>query len=91
MRDTYSLYEAKAKLSAIVRQVRKGRRVVITVHGEPAVEIRPVEKGVEEELEVRLTRLEERGTLVRRDPAVARLEPVAKRAGALQRFLAERD
>ncbi len=91
MRDTYSLYEAKAKLSAIVRQVREGRRVVITVHGEPAVEIRPVEKSGEEGLEARLTRLEERGTLVRRDPAVARLEPVAKRAGALQRFLAERD
>ena len=91
MRDTYSLYEAKAKLSAIVRQVREGRRVVITVHGEPAVEIRPVEKSAVEGLEARLTRLEERGTLVRRDPAVLRLEPVAKRAGALQRFLAERN
>ena len=90
MRDTYSLYEAKAKLSAIVRQVREGRRVVITVHGEPAVEIRPVEKTVEG-LEARLRRLEERGALVRRDPTVARLEPVAKRAGALARFLAERD
>ena len=42
MRDTYSLYEAKAKLSAIIRQVREGRHVLVTVHGEPVAEIRPV-------------------------------------------------
>ena len=90
MKDTYSLYEAKAKLSAIVRQVREGRPVVITVHGEPAVEIRPVEK-TEGGLEARLARLEERGVLLRRDPAAAQLASVAKRPGALARFLAERD
>ncbi len=90
MRDTYSLYEAKAKLSAIVRQVREGRRVVITVHGEPAVELRPVEKTADG-LEARLARLEEGGVLLRRDPTAVRLEAVAKRPGALARFLAERD
>ena len=90
MKDTYSLYEAKAKLSAIVRQVREGRRVVITVHGEPAVEMRPVEKTADG-LAARLATLEEHGVLLRRDPAAVRLEAVAKRPGALARFLAERD
>lgn len=42
MRDTYSLYEAKAKLSAIIRQVREGRPVVVTLHGEPVAEIRSI-------------------------------------------------
>ncbi len=42
MRDTYSLYEAKARLSAIIRQVREGRHVLVTVRGEPVAEIRPV-------------------------------------------------
>ena len=35
MPDEYSLYEAKAKLSALVKQVREGRTVIITVHGQP--------------------------------------------------------
>jgi prevent-host-death family protein len=42
MRETYSLYEAKAKLSAIIRRVREGDSVVVTVHGEPVAEIRPI-------------------------------------------------
>lgn len=40
MSDTYSLYEAKAKLSAIVRRVREGCRAIVTVHGKPVAEIR---------------------------------------------------
>jgi prevent-host-death family protein len=91
MRDTYSLYEAKARLSALVRRVREGSRVIITVHGEPAAELRPVEstgKG----LAGRLDRLEATGALVR-PPAGGRrkLTSVARRPGALKRFLRARD
>jgi prevent-host-death family protein len=89
MRDTYSLYQAKARLSAIVRQVREGRTVIVTVHGEPAVEIRPVSAGPGG-LVSRWRGLEERGILV---PAASRLVPGPgpRRPGALARFLAERD
>lgn len=93
MADTYSLYEAKAKLSALVRQVREGARIVITVHGKPAAELRPVEPEGET-LEERLDRLEARGSLVRargRPADLAALTPVADRPGALKRFLDERD
>ncbi len=94
MPDTYSLYEAKAKLSALVRQVREGARVIITVHGQPAAELRPI--GPEAEgLDARLDRLESQGVLVRpkgdRKDLKDLLEPVAKRPGALKRFLEERD
>jgi len=90
MRYTYSLYDAKAKLSAIVRKVREGHHVTVTLHGEPVAEIRPVAKA-EGGLAARLKELEERGVLT---PAVnprAPLKAIAKRPGALKRFLNERD
>jgi prevent-host-death family protein len=90
MRDTYSLYEAKARLSAIIRQVREGRHVVVTVRGEPVAEIRPVVREARD-LAVRLERLAERGVLVRGERSGRALRPVARRPGALARFLADRD
>jgi prevent-host-death family protein len=87
---TYSLYDAKAKLSALVRKVREGHNVTITLHGKPVAELRAVAKG-EGGLSARLEELEERGVIV---PAVdphAPLKAIAKRPGALKRFLEERD
>lgn len=90
MKYTYSLYDAKAKLSALVRQVREGHHVTITLHGEPVAELRPVTKA-EGGLAARLKELEARGVLV---PAVdprAPFKAIARRPGALKRFLDERD
>lgn len=91
MDETYSLYEAKARLSAIVRQVREGGRAIITVHGEPAVEIRPIAPPPQD-LAARLHWLTERGA-IRPAPAAAAkpLRPIAKRPGALRRFLDDRE
>lgn len=93
MDDRYSLYEAKANLSRIVRQIReRGGSVVVTVHGEPAVEIRAY-KPLPEDLESRWAALELQGSITpgRRKPGDAPWTAVAKRSGALKRFLAERD
>lgn len=90
MRYTYSLYDAKARLSALVRKVREGHHVTITLHGEPVAELRPVPKTAPG-LAARLKELEQRGVLV---PAVnphASMKPLARRPGALKRFLDERD
>lgn len=90
MKYTYSLYDAKAKLSALVRKVREGHHVTITLHGEPVAELRPVTKA-EGGLATRLKELEERGVIV---PAVdprAPFKAIGKRPGALKRFLDERD
>ena len=90
MRDSYSLYEAKARLSALVKMVREGRTVVITVHGEPAVEMRPVApEGAG--LEQRLDRLRERGLVVSRRSTKIEKQPLQRRKGALKRFLDSRD
>ncbi len=90
MREIFSLYEAKAKFSAIIRRVREGRRVIVTVHGEPVAEIRPIEREPAG-LAQRLDQLAEQGVLVRPDAGAPRPRAVIRRPGALARFLAERD
>ncbi|MDT8436571.1 MAG: type II toxin-antitoxin system prevent-host-death family antitoxin [Gemmatimonadota bacterium] len=87
---TYSTYEAKAKFSEILRQVRQGRTVFVSYRGSPVAEIRPV-GGAEASLARRLARLEERGVVVRPPARTGDLDVVRRRPGALARFLEERD
>ncbi len=90
MRDQYSLYEAKARLSAIIRQVREGRSVTVTWHGTPVAEIRPIPPSAAN-IEGRITELVSQGALVPADDPGQRPRPVAIRPGALQNFLDQRD
>jgi prevent-host-death family protein len=88
-RKTYSTYEAKARLSEILRAVReRGESALISYRGEPIAEIRPVE-APDTGLARRVERLERAGVVVRGSRRGA-LKPLAARAGALERFLAER-
>ena len=92
MKRIYSLYEAKAKLSEIVRAVReRGDTITISYHGEPVAEIRPIAQA-ETPAERRIAELEARGVLVPADAKEIRLpDTIVRRKGALERFLAERD
>jgi prevent-host-death family protein len=90
MRNTYSLYEAKAKLSAIVRKVREGQPVIVTLNGEPVVEIRAIETK-SQGIEARLKDLEERGILAPAENPKAKFKIGPRVPGALKRFLEERD
>jgi prevent-host-death family protein len=90
MRDCYSLYQAKAKLSAIVKQVREGRRIIVTLHGEPVAEIRPIHAGAGG-IASRFAELVERGIVVPAARKPRLLRPIARRPGALDRFLRDRD
>ena len=90
MDDTYSAYDAKARFSEILRRVREGKTVIISYRGEPVAEIRPV-GGKEEKVSRRLRRLEDRGILVRAPEREGRLGPVARKSGALERFLDDRN
>lgn len=87
---TYSIYEAKARFSEVIRQVRDGRTVTVSYRGEPVAEIRPIGRQQTPTLEERLDDLERSGALVR--PALPRqtLRPAGRRPGGLARFLAER-
>jgi antitoxin (DNA-binding transcriptional repressor) of toxin-antitoxin stability system len=90
MRNTYSLYEAKAKLSAIVRKVREGQPVIVTLNGEPVVEIRAIQTK-SQGIEARLKDLEERGILAPAENRKAKFKIGPRVPGALKRFLEERD
>jgi prevent-host-death family protein len=89
-KDEYPLYEAKAKLSAIVRRVREGHTVVVTVHGEPAVEIRPVAKK-KQSFEERHEELVARGVIIPATSNDRSFPTLMRRPGALKRFLADRN
>lgn len=95
MKDVYSLYEAKAKFSALVRQVREGRAVTITVHGKPVVELRPYQPPQgPPTLAERIEELKALGEIIPVEPStdVRGAFPVGPALpGALQRFLDERD
>ncbi len=86
---TYSTYEAKAKFSEILRQVREGRTVRVSYRGAPVAEIRPI-GGAEAGLARRLERLAERGVLIRSPERPRSLDTVRRRQGSLKRFLDER-
>lgn len=87
---TYSLYDAKAKFSEIIRQVREGKSVTVSYRGEAVAVIRPVSK-TNQTLTERLDRLESDGVLSRSAGHRVRLGATARKPGALARFLADRD
>lgn len=87
--NSYSTYEAKARFSEILRKVRNGQRVEITYHGETVAEIRPASRG-QSTLTARIAQLEREGK-VATSRSNATFVPLAKRPGALERFLEERD
>jgi prevent-host-death family protein len=87
--ESYSTYEAKARFSELLRKVRSGRSVTITYHGEPVAELRPIPAAGT--VAARIDQLTERGLVTARPAVRPEPEPVVRRAGALRRFLAERD
>lgn len=90
--DHYSTYDAKARFSEVLRRVREGRTVTVTYHGEPVAEIRPI--GKTSGLAARVEDLRRRGVLSAPGSSPGAAPPAEppgeRRAGALERFLAER-
>jgi prevent-host-death family protein len=87
--DEYSTYEAKARFSELLRKVRAGRTVTITYHGQAIAEVHPIRP--QDGLEARIEALRAGGRIVGGTGSKAELRPVARRPGALDRFLAERE
>jgi len=89
MAEIYSMYDAKAKFSEVIRKVRAGKRIMIACRGETVAEIAPADRGTS--LARLLRRAEAEGILSRASKRAGRLEPLAKRPGALARFLRSRE
>lgn len=90
MARTYSIYEAKARFSEVIREVREGETVTVSYRGEPVAEIRAIQQSETPTLDNRLDHLERRGALVRPASSRSDFRMVADRPGALARFLTER-
>ena len=86
----YSTYDAKAKFSEILRQVREGKTVTVSYRGEPVAEIRSIAPG-RQTLDQRLDDLTRRGVIVSSGQPREPFRALERRPGALRRFLAERD
>jgi antitoxin (DNA-binding transcriptional repressor) of toxin-antitoxin stability system len=87
--ETYSTYEAKAKLSEILRKVESGRTIHISRRGQTIAEIRPLRQGPTG-LAQRIIELSQQGALTSPSGDPGNLQPVARRPGALHRFLSDR-
>jgi prevent-host-death family protein len=89
MTNTYPVSEAKAKFTELLRRVRGGHVVRISWRGKEVAELRPL-AAARESFGERLARFEDCG-IVTRPQRQFLPRTVARRPGALRRFLAERD
>lgn len=90
MARIYSVYEAKARFSEVIREVREGKTVTVSYRGEPVAEIRAIRRSETPTLGDRLTDLERGGALVPSGMPRQEFRMAARRPGALERFLSER-
>lgn len=88
MSRPYPVHEAKAKLSAILRRVKRGRSVTISERGRIVARVVPIERA--RDLPSRLRQMEVDGVLLRRSKRRREIRPLARRPGALHRFLESR-
>jgi prevent-host-death family protein len=82
------VHEAKAKLSELLRRVKRGQSVTISEHGREIARIVPLEPATD--LASRLSELEQAGVIVKGKGDRRAIRPIARRRGALGRFLRSR-
>jgi prevent-host-death family protein len=88
MKKAYSIYEAKAKFSEIIRAVKQKRRIVVTERGVPVARVVPYRSEDQESMEERLKRLGESGIIIEAENRFS-AQPVQVIPGASDRFLSE--
>lgn len=88
--QTYSTYEAKAKFSEVIRRVRAGQRVIIAYRGEEIAEIRPLERDGTNMAKA-VARMEDQGLLGKPSGQIGKFRSLARKPGALKRFLDSRE
>jgi prevent-host-death family protein len=82
----YSIYQAKARLSEVIRMVKARRRVIITERGVPVAEVVPYSQDLPESLTERITRLSTNGSIIRCKGPFS-TKPLTIHPGAVERFL----
>lgn len=88
MAKRYSIYEAKAHFSELLRRVKNGAEVTVTERGTPIAKVIPF--AAQESFEERLQALSRSGQIIPRSKRGFHFSGRAV-AGALKRFLDERE
>lgn len=86
----YSVHEAKAHFSELLRKVQRAQRVIITHHGKAIAEIIP-HKDDHLDYESRLHHLEDLGVVTKAPTEKRTLRTIAAKPKALKQFLADRN
>lgn len=89
MPRAYPVHEAKAKLSELLRSVKRGRTVTISERGREIARVMPIRATPD--LPSRLERLEREGVVVPAAGSVTDVRPLLRKPGALRRFLSTRE
>ena len=92
MSKIYSIYEAKAKLSELLRIVKTGKEVVVSERGTPIAKIVPLLTPTS--FDHRFNQLKQSGQLSERKKGrfSSRVEKMEdEKSGVLKRFLEDRD
>jgi prevent-host-death family protein len=87
---SYSIYDAKAKLSELIRFVRKFGPVTITERGTPVVQVIAI-SDEPEGVEARLEALQAMGLIKPSKRKSKSFRCIAKKRGAFKRFLESRE
>jgi prevent-host-death family protein len=90
MEKRYSIFEAKAKLSEIIRLIKTHVSITITERGVPVAIVSPYQE-LEQNAEMRLNTLVKAAKTRPAKGHLSDLDINIKRDGALKRFLSERD
>ncbi len=90
MENRYSVYDAKAHFSELIRRARNNERVIVTSHGKPVIELVPYRAQAHTMAEI-VASAEARGVLEAGTMPTASLQPVAHRKDALAHFLQDRE
>ena len=87
---TYSIYEAKAKLSQLIRFVKTSGPVTITERGNPVAQVIPI-SSAQSGLSHRLAHLIDYGLSQKPSRPLKEIKSLGKKSGALKRFLDSRE
>ena len=85
----HPVHQAKAKLSEILPRVKRGRSVSISERGREIAHVVPVSRATD--LATRVAELERDGLIRSGRGSIKAIAPLARRRGALGRFLASRE
>lgn len=91
MNEVYTTYQAKTRFTEIIRKVRERRRVIVTYRGKPVAQIIPLDQSSDDDPEQAYVRGVESGLITPAEGSIDEIRPIARRPGALARFLDERD